>query len=133
MTNMRSDNPECDWPEDFEHENGNYQCHCMNCNKLFTGHKRRVRCKVCSNAPKKEQYTPEQLKLVGKVADDVFAYGKITFEIKKSDWFVFAKPAFEIAFGQLPVNHNDLTEIILARIKIDRIIKEFESSTLLID
>lgn len=130
---MRSDNPECDWIEDFEHENGNYQCQCMNCNKIFYGHKRRAKCKICSAPLKKEEYTDLQLRLVSKVADDVFVYGKIQFEIKKSDWYGFIKSAFEIAFGQLPMNHNDLTDIILARIKIDLIIKEFDASELLID
>lgn len=37
-----------DWPEDFEHENGNYSNTCCMCQKTFTGHKRRNVCKVCS-------------------------------------------------------------------------------------
>lgn len=37
-----------DWTEDAAHENGNYQCRCLNCNRLFVGHKRRLVCKVCS-------------------------------------------------------------------------------------
>lgn len=49
---MRSDNPECDWPEDFEHENGNYQCRCYVCEKLFFGYKRRVKCKACTHPVK---------------------------------------------------------------------------------
>lgn len=36
-----------DFPEDAEHENGNYLCHCVNCNYYFTGHKRRVLCRAC--------------------------------------------------------------------------------------
>ncbi len=32
-----------DWPEDF----GLYSCHCVECEKEFTGHKRRVVCKAC--------------------------------------------------------------------------------------
>lgn len=36
-----------DWPEDFAHENGNYFCTCIGCKVTFTGHKRRVLCKVC--------------------------------------------------------------------------------------
>jgi hypothetical protein len=46
-----------DWPEDFEHENGNYICRCVGCKQLFVGHKRRVECKVCaaqSSAPQDE-------------------------------------------------------------------------------
>ncbi len=42
------DPSEGDWPEDFGHENGNYFCNCTYCKKTFTGHKRRVVCKVCS-------------------------------------------------------------------------------------
>ncbi|KXJ63036.1 hypothetical protein AXY46_03185 [Achromobacter xylosoxidans] len=39
-----------DWPEDFSHENGNYQCLCHRCKQVFNGHKRRVTCKVCHAA-----------------------------------------------------------------------------------
>lgn len=39
---------DCDWTEDFEHENGNYLCHCSNCGGHFKGHKRRVICKLCA-------------------------------------------------------------------------------------
>lgn len=38
---------ERDFPEDAEHENGNYLCHCVGCTRDFTGHKRRVLCRVC--------------------------------------------------------------------------------------
>ena len=40
-----------DWTEDFSHENGNYQCRCIECNSVFLGHKRRVVCKVCASLP----------------------------------------------------------------------------------
>lgn len=39
-----------DWPEDFEHENGNYQSRCVACKELFMGHKRRAVCRVCYRA-----------------------------------------------------------------------------------
>lgn len=39
----------CDWTEDFEHENGNYESRCMSCGIAFTGHKRRVICKICAS------------------------------------------------------------------------------------
>lgn len=45
---FRSDNPQRDWEEDFQHENGNYTCNCGKCENTFTGHKRRVVCKLCS-------------------------------------------------------------------------------------
>ena len=41
-------NSDRDWPEDFDHENGNYECKCLTCGNMFRGHKRRVICKVCS-------------------------------------------------------------------------------------
>lgn len=41
-----------DFTEDFKHENGNYTCHCQSCGRVFTGHKRRVICKVCVQAEK---------------------------------------------------------------------------------
>jgi hypothetical protein len=37
-----------DWTEDFDKENGNYQCKCLDCGELFIGHKRRIQCKVCA-------------------------------------------------------------------------------------
>lgn len=43
-----------DWPEDFPHDNGMYMCKCSVCGEQFTGHKRRVVCKVCANKPKPE-------------------------------------------------------------------------------
>ncbi len=36
-----------DWPEDFDHENGNYSCRCSTCGATFTSHKRRTTCKEC--------------------------------------------------------------------------------------
>lgn len=35
-----------DWPEDSEHENGNYTNQCW-CGKTFVGNKRRFDCKLC--------------------------------------------------------------------------------------
>ena len=35
------------YTEDFHHENGNYQNKCSVCGKMFFGHKRRTRCKLC--------------------------------------------------------------------------------------
>ncbi|MEO1830003.1 MAG: hypothetical protein ABGX82_14425 [Pseudomonas sp.] len=42
---------ERNWPEDAEHENGEYFCRCAHCGNQFIGHKRRVVCKACSAAP----------------------------------------------------------------------------------
>lgn len=39
----------CNWTEDYSHENGNYLNTCIECKRIFKGHKRRVICKVCSN------------------------------------------------------------------------------------
>lgn len=39
------------WSEDSFHENGNYHCICFDCRRQFTGHKRRVQCKVCAEHP----------------------------------------------------------------------------------
>ena len=40
-----------DWPEDFSHENGNYENRCARCRRSFTGHKRRVVCRICEVSP----------------------------------------------------------------------------------
>lgn len=45
---MKARATERDFPEEFSHENGTYQCICMVCRKEFIGHKRRVVCKLCS-------------------------------------------------------------------------------------
>jgi hypothetical protein len=39
---------EHNWPEDFSHENGNYNNDCYICKTVFIGHKRRVVCRVCA-------------------------------------------------------------------------------------
>lgn len=36
------------WPEDASHENGNYYNTCCDCDRVFTGHKRRHICRVCA-------------------------------------------------------------------------------------
>lgn len=55
-------NPECDWPEDFDHENGNYLSKCYACGNYFIGHKRRFTCRKCVKDNEKAwlDMTPEQ-------------------------------------------------------------------------
>ena len=48
-----------DWPEDFSHENGDYECKCLTCGSTFRGHKRRVICKTCSADVKLSLAPPE--------------------------------------------------------------------------
>jgi hypothetical protein len=45
-------NPEHDYPEDFEHENGMYMSVCLNksCGQRFTGGKYRFYCRKCREA-----------------------------------------------------------------------------------
>jgi len=73
---MRSDNPECDWPEDFEHENGNYICQCYKCGKTFHGHKRRVKCKICANDSESPLVTgtAEEFKSFGELCNEAFGF-----------------------------------------------------------
>jgi hypothetical protein len=42
---------ERNWSQDFSHENGMYECICIHCTKHFLGHKRRMVCFKCANAP----------------------------------------------------------------------------------
>ncbi len=42
-----------DWFEDFSHENGNYHNTCCVCKERFTGHKRRVICRLYAKVPEK--------------------------------------------------------------------------------
>ena len=46
------------WEEDYAHENGNYINKCIDCGKMFRGHKRRIVCKRCD--PLKVQYTSDK-------------------------------------------------------------------------
>lgn len=39
--------PDCDWPEDSGHENGNYYNKCLACDFDFVGHKHRHICRKC--------------------------------------------------------------------------------------
>jgi hypothetical protein len=48
--NIPDEVAERSFPEDYHLENGQYQCNCIFCGKLFYGHKRRVTCKKCQNA-----------------------------------------------------------------------------------
>lgn len=41
-----------DWTEDFPHENGSYRNQCVKCCNFFTGHKRRVVCRLCAQPEK---------------------------------------------------------------------------------
>lgn len=51
-----------DWPEDLTHENGNCNNRCCICGVTFTGHKRRVVCRVCQKDAEKRfaSLTPEE-------------------------------------------------------------------------
>ncbi len=51
-------NPKNYW-EDFEDENGNYECKCSECGSSFFGYKRRTVCKDCKNAA--PEASPETL------------------------------------------------------------------------
>ncbi len=44
---LGKENTAKDYHEDAEHENGNYQNTCADCGEFFTGHKRRVICRLC--------------------------------------------------------------------------------------
>ena len=54
-----------DWHEDAAHENGSYFCICIECGEQFTGHKRRVVCRTCSNAAPQ----PEAQAVIPKAKD----------------------------------------------------------------
>ena len=53
---------ECDWPEDSEHENGNYFNKCVSCSADFIGHQRRHVCRKCHMEAKAiyKAMTPEE-------------------------------------------------------------------------
>jgi formate dehydrogenase maturation protein FdhE len=65
---------DCDWKEDFGHENGRYFCVCVTCENKFMGHKRRHICKTCDTESRedyeklsdeeKEQIRLNQLKFI---------------------------------------------------------------------
>lgn len=45
-----------DWPADFAHENGDYLNVCIACNQVFSGHKRRIECRLCERP--RDAYLP---------------------------------------------------------------------------
>ena len=60
-----------DWPEDFNHENGNYQNRCCQCEVDFAGYKRRVVCKACNEDNEKAWNAlsePERQNAIAKTA-----------------------------------------------------------------
>lgn len=63
------------WPEDFKHENGNYQNLCCMCGRVFNGYKRRVTCKVCHETPAapvqaQERKPPYKCEDCGSIGDE---------------------------------------------------------------
>lgn len=71
-----------DWPEDFLHENGNYQNLCCECGKLFFGHKRRVVCRSC--VKQKEALAKEQS---DEMPDEVIREACIEYmRVTHPDW-----------------------------------------------
>jgi hypothetical protein len=64
---LRGPHP-ANWPEDFGHENGMYECACCHCGRHFLGHKRRPACRVCAGpAPSDEAvYRVARELLVGR-------------------------------------------------------------------
>jgi 2,4-dienoyl-CoA reductase-like NADH-dependent reductase (Old Yellow Enzyme family) len=38
-----------DWPEDFQHDSGNYENTCKSCGRAFFGLKSRTVCKPCAD------------------------------------------------------------------------------------
>jgi len=56
------DEPSGDWKDDASHENGNYQCQCVECGKFFLGHKRRVMCKLCATKDEPQGSAVEELR-----------------------------------------------------------------------
>ena len=49
-----------DWNCDFDHENGQYENQCCKCRQFFTGHKRRVICRVCHEQRVIDRVTVDQ-------------------------------------------------------------------------
>ena len=68
-----------DWTEDFEHENGQYQNLCRECNSIFIGYKRRLVCKECmdkkqvSVEPVKPEIAEEKLRELFRNNSDCYA------------------------------------------------------------
>jgi hypothetical protein len=49
------------WQEDFDQENGQYNCECCVCHNVFVGNKHRIVCKLCAKKEEPPQpTTPEQ-------------------------------------------------------------------------
>lgn len=68
--------PSRDWKEDFNLENGNYQNHCIYCEHIFLGYKRRLVCKRCDWLTKPTPNPNPDVKELLADADSWLAYYK---------------------------------------------------------
>ena len=58
-----------DWPEDYNHENGDYMNICYVCGRQFRGHKRRVVCRQCADDEQPEICVPQVLRDKAKIRE----------------------------------------------------------------
>lgn len=84
-----------DWPEDFQHENGNYMNRCRTCKQTFMGHKRRVTCKTCA-APTEAQ------SLTGGAVPD--RDGRMPSELR--DWLEGMSVSMDVSTGDHDAHHR---------------------------
>ena len=96
---------EHDWPEHFQHENGNYNRVCHTCTTKFIAHKRTVLCKKCfieglkskittlEQQLAQEQWIPVSERLPNHNKDVIVRYvatantGKVLEPNFNKDWF----------------------------------------------
>lgn len=66
-----------DWTEDYQYENGNYECLCLTCHQRFYGYKGRYICKVCHpNAPPKIKLPMQMLLSAVEECADIVPVGR---------------------------------------------------------
>jgi hypothetical protein len=69
------------WPEDAQHENGDYECECVTCGRHFIGHKRRHVCKACAHPPAPAaDGAGELLSMIDDVAADLTDHKSLAYE-----------------------------------------------------
>lgn len=80
-----------DFPEDWEHENGQYENICMTCGQHFIGHKRRILCRECTFASSYSQ--PKYHTFIHDINELKFFYDNILPPLEKTDVYFISLSA----------------------------------------
>lgn len=109
-----------DWPEDWDHENGQYMRKCFCCHHDFIGHKRRSECKLCYEKNKMTSFfiveTRNMYAWTQKEMASIMDVHVITISKWESDTLIMS-PQYQVrirALRKVFEDHGPIGEKILA-------------------